>query len=198
MQSLSQIYLGAASFNQIHGGLKGGASVIQRRLATTKTLLGISVQSPNCSPACTQPPGVAQIRDDLFDDANNVATVLKNCSYNQYLIEPVGSINGVTLNGAYEVSITENANGDWWEDVWGFADTLLESDLGASWRASVDVVVYFLPEEITMPITGSGNMAGGMGGGGNMWMRTGHSQTCAHVSSVNCFNNVKSLALLSN
>lgn len=120
-----------------------------------RTFIGVRVLANNCMPAaCTNPTvDLPQMRNDLFQDVNNMVTQFAACSYDKLTLTPVNTINGKTLNGVYEVEIPQgDVNGQAYETVAGYVRTKLqeEGELGADWMDEVDIVMYFMPAEVAV------------------------------------------------
>jgi hypothetical protein len=177
---------------------------VERRLAPLlgeETFLAIRVLAPNCNPACSLPPTVAKIADDLYGDTINMVKQYDACSYGVFTLIPAATINGNTITpaGVYEVSIDDDVFGASISDTRDLVNLKLSEggELGPNFKDDADKFIYFFPTELDWPLNPVGNVAPGWGGGDSLNLNAGfYESTCGHVSLVTLRSLVTVLSLL--
>lgn len=159
-----------------------------RRLALTgsETFLGIAVVASGCNPACSPPPTVATIANDLYGDTVNLVTVTAACSFGKFTVGPAPDINGNVLAtpGVYQVTITQDVFNASTSAALDFVDAELAKagELGPSFKDGADKIIYFLPPELLWPTNPTGNPAPGWASGNSLVLNVGfYSSTRGHV-----------------
>lgn len=155
-------------------------------LTGSETFVAIRVVATGCNPACSSPPTIAKIADDLYEDSVNLVTVTKGCSFNKFTIGPAADINGKVLakSGVYEVTVTDDIFNITVSDARSIVNDQLAKpeELGANFQDGADKFIYFFPPELRWPINPAGNEAPGFASGNTLNLNVGfYDSTRGHV-----------------
>jgi Gametolysin peptidase M11 len=96
------------------------------------------------------PKTLAELSNNVFDDAVNLKERYASCSYGKLNFEKyVGTLNGKSISGGmYEVTIAESTAGQGKRTVDFFVVNQLNTDLGSDFVFKIDHYMIFLPGNV--------------------------------------------------